>query len=224
MHSRADSTVRNYYYAFEAWSAWAKMFQVIPLPAQPVSFALYLLAKIQQGATFAVCKGSFYGVKYVHNLYMLPDPTEQTLVINMLEAAKRLDTHKVAKKEPITVEVLTKLYESTIKKGGSLNDIRVMCFCILGYSGFLRYDETSALKVCDITFERTHMKIFIEKSKTDQYRDGNWLFVANGDTDLCPAKIVRMYLSKCGIEDLSSEEFLFRGIAKGKGYEKLRND
>ena len=112
-----------------------------------------------------------------------------------------MDTHKDAKKEPITVEVLTKLYESTIKKGGSLNDIRLMCFCIWGYSVFcVTMHETSALRVCDITFERTHMKIFIEKSKTDQYRDGNWLFVANGDTDLCPAKIVRMYLSKCGIK------------------------
>ena len=50
VHSRADSTVRNYYYAFEAWSAWAKMFHVTSLPAQPVSFAFYLLAKIQQGA------------------------------------------------------------------------------------------------------------------------------------------------------------------------------
>ena len=88
----------------------------------------------------------------------------------------------------------------------------------------MRYDETSALRVCDIIFEPTHMKIFIEKSKTDQYRDGNWLFVANGETDLCPARIVRLYLGKCGITDWLSEEFLFRGIAKGAGYEKLRND
>ena len=66
------------------------------------------------------------------------------------------------------------------------------------------------------------MKIFVEKSKTDQYRDGKWLFIANGITELCPSKIVHMYLNKCGITDFSSEEYLFRGIAKGKTYEKLR--
>ena len=33
-----------------------------------------------------------------------------------------------------------------------------MCFCLLGYSGFLRYDETAGLRVCDLNFEQTHMK------------------------------------------------------------------
>ena len=222
VHSRSDNTVKNYFYAFQAWDRWAKLYGVVSLPAQAVSFALYLLYRIQQGASYAVCKGAFYGVKHVHNLYMLPDPTEQTLVENMLEAAKRLDVHVVTKKEPITVDIIQKLYNTTVKLRGSLNDYRVMCFCILGFSGFLRYDETAALRVCDYHFEATHMKIFIEKSKTDQYRDGKWLFIANGDTELCPTKIVHLYLDKCSITDLSSDEFLFRGISKGKNYEKLR--
>ena len=42
------------------------------------------------------------------------------------------------------------------------------------------------------------------------------------DADLCPTKIVRLYLAKCGITDTFSDEFLFRAIANGRGYEKLR--
>ena len=198
------------------------MYGVRSLPANAVSFALYLLYRIQQGSTYAVCKGAFYGVKHIHNLYMQPDPTDEILVVSMLEASKRLDVHVIAKKEPITIDILHKLYATIIKARGTLNDYRVMCFCVLGFSGFLRYEETAALRVCDFTFETTHMKIFVEKSKTDQYRDGKWLFIANGDTELCPIKILREYLDKCGITDLSADEFLFRAIAKGKGYEKLR--
>ena len=223
VHARSDNTVKNYYNAFVTWDKWAKMYGVCSLPAQPVSFALYLLARIQQGATHAVVKGAFYGVKYVHNFYMQPDPTEQVLVINMLEAAKRLDTHVVAKKEPITSAILQKLYTVTVKSRGTLNDVRVMCFCILGYSGFLQYEECASLRVCDFLFETTHMKIFVEKSKTDQYRDGKWLFIARGDTELCPIKIVQEYFAKCAITDLTSDQYLFRAIAKGKGYEKLQN-
>ena len=85
-----------------------------------------------------------------------------------------------------------------------------------------RYDETAAIRASDLIFEPTHMKIFVEKSKTDQYRDGKWLFITNGVTNLCPTKIVRLYLEKCDITDLHSEKYLFRSIAKGKGYEKLR--
>ena len=216
--------MKNYFYAFQAWERWAKAYGVVSLPAQPVSFTLYLLARIQEGGTYPVVKAAFYGVKHVHKFFMVPDPTEQMVVINMKEASKRLDTHVVEKKEPITTLILQKLYSTTVEARGTLNDIRVMCFCLLGYSGFLRYDETAGLRVCDLNFEQTHMKIFVEKSKTDQYRDGKWLFIANGVTNLCPAKIVRQYLEKCEITDMSSEEFLFRGIAKGRGYEKLRKN
>ena len=224
VHSRADNTVRNYYYAFQAWDRWAQSYGLVSLPAQPLSFTLYLLARIQEGATYPVVKAAVYGVKHLHNFFMVADPTEQTLVVNMLEASKRLDNHTVAKKEPITAEILQKLHSVTVEARGTLNDIRVMCFCILGYSGFLRYDEIANLRVCDLNFEPTHMKIFLEKSKTDQYRDGKWLFIANGVTKLCPTKIVRLYLEKCHITDPCSEEFLFRAIAKGKSYEKLRKN
>ena len=132
------------------------MYGVRSLPANAVSLALYLLYRIQQGSTYAVCKGAFYGVKHIHNLYMQPDPTEEILVVSMLEASKRLDVHVIAKKEPITIDILHKLYATIIKARGTLNDYRVMCFCVLGFSGFLRYEETAALRVCDFTFETTH--------------------------------------------------------------------
>ena len=141
VYARSDNTFKNYYNAFGAWETWAKIYGVCQLPAQPFSFALYLLARIQQGATHAVVKGAFYGVKYVHSFYMQPDLTEQVLVINMFEAAKRLDTHVVTAREPITAAILQKLYTVTVKSQGSLNGVRVMFFCNLGYSGFLWYEE-----------------------------------------------------------------------------------
>ena len=42
------------------------------------------------------------------------------------------------------------------------------------------------------------MKIFIEKSKTDVYRDGKWVFIAKGDTQLCPIQIVNRHFRECG--------------------------
>ena len=64
--------------------------------------------------------------------------------------------------------------------------------------------------------------MFIEKSKTDVYRDGNWVLIANGESKLCPASLLRLYLRKANLEDLQSPEFLFRAISKGKFVEKLR--
>ena len=192
------------------------------LPAQPLTVALYILSRIQQGSTYAVCKGAFYSIKHMHKLHMMPDPTLEVLPAMMLEAAKRLDNHVLTKKEPISTDILIKLHEKLIVNMGNLGSVRTMCFCILGYCGFLRYDEISNLRFGDFIFETTFMKIFIEKSKTDVYRDGKWLFVANGDTHLCPASIVKLYFGLCGFSASSNNEFIFRGISKGRNHERLK--
>ena len=71
-----------------------------------MTFGLYILAKIQSGDSYAVCKSAIYGVKYIHNMNFVADPTSNELVTGMLEAAKRLDDHAIRRKEPITVEIL----------------------------------------------------------------------------------------------------------------------
>ena len=37
---------------------------------------------------------------------------------------------------------------------------------------------SNRVKYSDIIFRKTYMKIFIEKSKTDNYRDGVWVVIA----------------------------------------------
>ena len=44
---------------------------------------------------------------------------------------------------------------------------------LLGFAGFLRYDEFSALKFSDLKFYEDHLELFIRKSKTDQLRECN---------------------------------------------------
>ena len=133
MESRAESTTQTYASAFDVWSRWAAANKVSPLPAQPLTIALYLLGKIQQGHSYAVCKAAFYGIKYWHTLHLMSDPTDSLLPIRMLEAAKRLDTRNLRKKEPITSAILAQLYKKLVDGEGTLSSIRTMCFCVLGY-------------------------------------------------------------------------------------------
>ena len=46
------------------------------------------------------------------------------------------------------------------------------------FSGFLWYDEVANLKLGDIVFREFFTKLFIEKPKTDQFREGSWAFIA----------------------------------------------
>ena len=237
VHSRADGTVNSYYSSYSMWRRWAIKLGVSPLPAKPLTLGLYLLSRIQNGDSYAVCKSSFYGIRYIHNMHFHPDPTQNAVVVEMLQAAKRLDMHVVQKKEPITVEILSKLYEQLMGMPLCLSKVRTMCMCIMGFSGFLRFDELSNIRKGDITFFTTHMTVFIEKGKTDQYRDGRTLYISRSVAELCPVEITIKYLVLAGLhrevsgdltpsdsdeEDGTCELFIFRGISTSKNGKRLR--
>ena len=55
----------------------------------------------------------------------------------------------------------------------------------MAFAGFLRFDELANLKVKDLTLHDTHFELFIESSKTDQYREGAIVPNVKSGTDLC---------------------------------------
>ena len=59
---------------------------------------------------------------------------------------------------------------------------RIIVASLLGYVGFMRSSELLQLKVSDIMFDTTYIKVFIECSKTDKYRDGSWIVIAKSGT------------------------------------------
>ena len=44
--------------------------------------------------------------------------------------------------------------------------------------GFLRFSEVNNLKCSDIILKETRMSVFIEKRKTDVYREGYWIHLS----------------------------------------------
>ena len=65
------------------------------------------------------------------------------------------------------------------------------------------------------------MEIYIEPSKTNQYRDGAWVVIARTATKICPVRMTKCYLT---LGDISSSPdlHLFYGITLSKYHVKLR--
>ena len=61
----------------------------------------------------------------------------------------------------------------------SLYNIRSVVICLLAFAAFLRFDELAKLVRSDVKIEKDMLKLFIQSSKTDQNRDGAWIFVAS---------------------------------------------
>ena len=219
--SRADSTDKKYHGAFSRFHKWALSNGLRSrdiLPAKAFTVAIYLVSLIQSSNSSSSVVAAFYGIRWFHDLYGLESPTNSNLVVNVLEAAKRILSKHTIRKEPITVDILTSLYLRLYSEN-DLKSQRMICACLVGFSGFLRSSELLNIRISDIVFNSSYMAIFIECSKTDKYRDGAWVMIAKTGSNLCPVENVKK-LIKWG--NLSGDDYLFCNICLTKSGYKVR--
>ena len=152
--SRADNTTLSYLNGFKRWRAWACRFpEVTVLPATPAYVSLYLLSVLQASTSPSPIQTALYSIRWAHEIAGFESPTSHTLPQKVLESAKRRLSHQVSKRLPITPEILLKFHQSL---DGSLVDTRFMAMAVLAFTGFLRFDELSNLKLKDAVSHETH--------------------------------------------------------------------
>ena len=88
--------------------------------------------------------------------------------------------------------------------------------------GFFRSEEVTSIRRNHITFHDGYMTIKVEKSKTDQLRQGDEVIIAQSGGSACPVSILRDYLSRLNI-DPHSDELIFRQLVKTKSFYKMVN-
>ena len=94
----------------------------------------------------------------------------------------------------------------------SLSDLRTAAICVTAYAGFLRFNELAYLRCCDVKFcNDKYVELFIAKSKTDIYRNGNVVILAKTGHTTCPFSLLSRHVQAAGI-DLSSNLKFFRTL------------
>ena len=63
-------------------------------------------------------------------------------------------------------------------EGSNLSDLRTALLFVLGFNGLFRINELLDLQASDILIHNDHLEIWIKNSKTDQFRQGNKVFIA----------------------------------------------
>lgn len=206
--SRADTTVDKYSHHVKHFKDFCASKGFSYLPAQSIHVAMYLSSMIDTGKSDKVISAMFYAIKWYHNINDLKDPTDSSIVKNILECAKRINSKPTLKKDVITTEHLVKLCDMYQNNNDPI-DLRDLTMILLCYSGFLRFSEASCLKCCDVVFKSNHLSICIRKSKTDCYRQGNNIVIAKGSTSACPYTMLQRYIA-CANLKLGSDSYLFK--------------
>lgn len=124
---------------------------------------------------------------------MLKNPCEEKFAIFTVDGARKFLSKPITKKEPITVDIMKKLYDH-YGVSSDLSDLRIFYMFSLAFAGFLRFNKLVNIRFADLTFFDSHVQIFIPKSKTDIFRQGNKLLIARTGKETCPVVCLENYI------------------------------
>ena len=92
-----------------------------------------------------------------------------------------------------------------------MKDLRVAALCSLAFAGFFRYNKLCNIVPSHIEFHSECIRTFVPRSKTDVYREGNYVYIRSLGTLYCPIGVLRRYMNLAGI-DANSNLPLFRPL------------
>ena len=214
--SRADTTIRSYVGGFKRWKRWAVSNGIPQMPANPFHVAMYLQCLLNDARSPSPIRTAVYSIDWAMQLAGLAKVGDHPLVLGLVHASHRILGKPTVKKEPVTPEMLKALVKARLaNKCPSLSDIRMVALCLIGYAGFFRFSELSSIKSSDVKFFPSYVSIFLESSKTDQFRQGAWIVIARSGLPTCPWKALEQYIAAAKI-DLSDHSPLFRSLLRSK--------
>ena len=161
------------------------------LPADSVVLALYIVSLIQQTWSVSSVNTAVYGLSCIHKKSGYQEPSEYPVVKQTGDTARRILARPPKRKEPLSAALVRKVISHLER--GSLANIQVATLFTLGFFGFLRWDDLHRLTVGSLHFEESHVAIFLEKQKNDQFREGSWVFIARCCAPSRPVAIVEKF-------------------------------
>jgi hypothetical protein len=112
------------------------------------------------------------------------------------EIAKRTRVAGQKVKRPLLASHIRKLFELWLYADSSnLHTVMKLSNICLCYAGFLRFSDVMTVQWHEIRFLSSHMELFLEKSKTDQYRAGRWVLISRVGGLYCPVQLVELLLA-----------------------------
>ena len=172
----------------------------------------YLHKVYVSSKSYATLSLTHAALKWFHSFIpgIINNPLDAEICHNLLEAAKR-SKPAVAKKEPISADIIKKIIDKYAGPSANLKDLRLACMCSLGFAGFLRYDEFSSILLNHLEFLPNHLCVFVPRAKNDVYREGNKVYIKRLFSKYCPVALLERYIRMAEV-DLDSNLPLFRPL------------
>ena len=192
--AKAPATRKAYASDWTRFCAFCDARNVEALPAHPDIVALFLHVEADAGIAPATLGRRVAAITYHHRQEGVVAPSareEAGVIAAMLAGARRRFSRAKEQKAPVQAEVL-KAMLATIE-GMGVRARRDRAILALGMAGAFRRSELAAMRLEDLQFTNTGLRVTIPKSKRDQERRGQVIAIPEGRF-IRPVMLLRHWL------------------------------
>jgi site-specific recombinase XerD len=219
-NSKAHNTIRAYKSDFKDFGGFCAKNGLKSLPTEPKIVSLYMTYLSTKDAKMSTLRRRLVSIGVIHRLKGHYLDTKHPIIIENLMGIKRKKGSYQKGKKPILINHL-KLIINEIDKDTSdetgIRKLRDKTIILLGFAGGFRRIELISIDYEDLEFVAEGVKIFIRKSKTDQFGEGmikGLPYFTN--QQYCPVWHLKKWLEISEIKSGPIFRRFFKGLNLGK--------
>ena len=218
--SKSSNTIRAYRSDFKDFGAFCANNGFKSLPTEPKIVSLYLTHLSIKDTKVSTLRRRLVSIGMIHKLKNHYLDTKHPIIIENLMGIKRKKGSYQKGKKPILLNHL-KLIIETIDKDTSdetgIRKLRDKTIILLGFAGGFRRVELISIDFEDLEFVSEGVKIFIRRSKTDQFGEGMIKGLPYFDNQkFCPVWHLKKWLDVSKIKSGPIFKRFSKGLILGK--------
>ena len=174
-NSKANNTIRAYKSDFRDFGGFCAKNGLKSLPADPKIVSLYMTYLSTKDAKMSTLRRRLVSIGVIHRLKGHYLDMKHPIIIENLMGIKRKKGSYQKGKKPILINHLKLMIDAIDKDTTDETGIRKLrdkTIILLGFAGGFRRIELISIDFEDLEFVSEGVKIFIRKSKTDQFGEG----------------------------------------------------
>jgi len=219
-NSKARNTIRAYKSDFKDFGAFCVKNGFKPLPTEPKIVSFYITHLSMNDIKMSTLRRRLVSIGVIHRLKGLYLDTKHPIIIENLMGIKRKKGSYQKGKKPILINQL-KLVIDAIDNDSydetGIRKLRDKTIILLGFAGGFRRIELISIDFEDLEFVSEGVKIFIRKSKTDQFGEGMFKGLPYFDNQkFCPVLHLKRWLKVSGIKSGPIFKRFSKGLILGK--------
>jgi len=219
-NSKANNTIRAYKSDFKDFGGFCAKNGLKSLPTEPKIVSLYMTYLSTKDAKMSTLRRRLVSIGVIHRLKGHYLDTKHPIIIENLMGIKRKKGSYQKGKKPILINHLKLIIDEIDKETSDEKGIRKLrdkTIILLGFAGGFRRIELISIDYEDLEFVAEGVKIFIRKSKTDQFGEGmikGLPYFTN--QQYCPVWHLKKWLEISEIKSGPIFRRFFKGLNLGK--------